>query len=136
MTLRIIIESDFSIEHRALTRRAFDLPPQPDFLVVHFLKSQIPNLPSGASLLVNPNQTFQFAPGRGQSELLFLRLAPASLIETASRLRMYRTGLSLLFRAPLTPLTDDARLRGALESIAVELESGDAGWREVIRSLV
>src|SRR5215813_14199915 len=136
MTSRIIIESDFSIERRALTRRAFDLPSQPDFLLVHFLKSQIPNLPSGASLFANPNQPIQFAPGRGQSELLVLRLAPALLIETASRLRMYRTGLSLLFRAPLTPLTDDAKLRATLESIAAELESGDAGWREVVRSLV
>jgi len=136
MTSRIIIESDFSIERRALTRRAFDLPSQPDFLLVHFLKSQIPNLPSGASLFANPNQPIQFAPGRGQSELLVLRLAPALLIETASRLRMYRTGLSLLFRAPLTPLTDDAKLRATLESIAAELESGDAGWREVVGSLV
>ncbi|MGH9935352.1 MAG: hypothetical protein ACREAM_03845, partial [Blastocatellia bacterium] len=90
MTSRIVIESDFSIEHRALARRAFNLPSQPDFLLVHFLKSQIPNLPSGASLLANPNQAVQFAPGRGHSELLMVRLAPALLIETASRLRMYR----------------------------------------------
>src|SRR5215475_12949196 len=116
MTSRIIFESDFSIERRALTRRAFDPPPQPDFLVVHILKSRIPDLSSGASLLVNPNQTLQFPPGRGESELLLLRLAPATLIETASRLRMYRTGLSLLFRAPLTPLTGAARLRATLES--------------------
>jgi AraC family transcriptional regulator len=67
---------------------------------------------------------------------LLVRLAPALLIETGSRLRMYRAGLSLLFREPLTPLTGDAKLRATLESIASELESGDAGWREVIRSLV
>jgi AraC-like DNA-binding protein len=133
---RILVESDFSIEHRTLARRVSSLPPQPDFLLVHFLKSRIANLPSGASLLANPNQPIQFPPGRGQSELLLIRLAPALLIETASRLRMYRTGLSLLFRAPRTPLTDDAKLRGTLESIASELGSGDAGWREVIRSLV
>ncbi|MGH9939715.1 MAG: helix-turn-helix domain-containing protein, partial [Blastocatellia bacterium] len=95
-----------------------------------------PNLPSGESLLANPNQSVQFAPSRGQSELLLLRLAPALLVETAARLRMYRTGLNLLFRAPLTPSTGDAKLRATLESIAAELESGDAGWREVIRSLV
>jgi AraC family transcriptional regulator len=68
--------------------------------------------------------------------LLLVRLAPALLIETASRLRMYRAGLSLHFREPLTPLTGDEKLRATLESIASELESGDAGWREVIRSLV
>jgi AraC family transcriptional regulator len=136
MTSRVVIESDFSIELRVITRRATGLAPQPDFLLVHFLESKISNYLSGASLLVNPNQPIQFTPGRGQSELLLVRLAPALLIETASRLRMYRTGLSLHFREPLTPLTDDAKLRATLESIASEIESGDAGWREVIRSLV
>ncbi len=136
MTSRILIEPDFSIERRALARRASGLASRPDFLIVHLLKSRIPDLPSGASLLANPNQPIEFAPGRGQSELLLLRLAPTPLIETASRLRMYRTGLSLLFRAPLTPLTGDAKLRATLESIAAELESGEAGWREVIRSMV
>jgi AraC family transcriptional regulator len=136
MTSRVVIESDFSIELRVITRRATGLAPQPDFLLVHFLESRISNCPSGASVLVNPNQPIQFAPGRGQSELLLVRLAPPLLIETASRLRMYRTGLSLLFREPLTPLNDDAKLRATIESIASEIESHDAGWREVIRSLV
>ena len=136
MTLRILIESDFSIERRVLARRSIDAPAQPDYLIVHFLESRIPNLQSGASLLANPNQTIRIAPGRGRSELLVVHLAPALLIETASRLRMYRAGLSLLFRAPLTPLTGDAKLRATLEAIASELESGDVGWREVIRSLV
>ncbi len=136
MTSRILIESDFSIERRVLARRSTGTPAQPDFLLVHFLESRIPNYPSGASLLANPNQAVQFAPGRGQGELLLVRLAPALLIETASRLRMYRAGLNLLFREPLTPLTGDAKLRATLETIASELESGDAGWREVIRSLV
>jgi AraC-like DNA-binding protein len=136
MTSRILIESDFSIERRVLARRAMELPPQPDFLLVHFLESRIPGLPSGASLLANPNQTVQFATGRGHSELLLVRLAPALLVETASRLRMYRAGLNLLFSAPLTPLTGDAKLSATIEAIASELEGGDAGWREVIRSLV
>src|SRR5215813_9038197 len=133
---RILLESDFSVECRILSRRPSEAPAQPDFLLVHFLESRIPNLLSGASLLANPNQPIRFAPGSGQSKLLLVRLAPALLIETSSRLRMYRAGLSLRFRAPLAPLTDDAKLRAALESIASELESGDAGWREVIRSLV
>src|SRR5499426_2907915 len=136
MTSRVVIESDFSIELRVITRRATGLAPQPDFLLVHFLESRISNCPSGASVLVNPNQPIQFAPGRGQSELLLVRLAPSLLIETASRLRMYRTSLSLLFREPLTPLNDDAKLRATIESIASEIESHDAGWREEIRSLV
>src|SRR5499433_2046132 len=136
MISRILIESDFSIERRVLDRRSTEAPAQHDFLIVHFLESRIPNIPPGASLLANPNQAVRFAPGRGHSEMLLVRLAPALLIETASRLRMYRAGLSLLFRAPLRPLTDDAKLRATLESIAAELEGGDAGWREVVRSLV
>jgi AraC-like DNA-binding protein len=136
MTSRILIESDFSIESRALSSRVSALPQQPDFLLVHFLESRIPSLPSGASLLANPNQAIQLAHGRGQSELLLVRLAPALLVETASRLRMYRNGVGLLFRKPLMPLTGDAKLSATLEAIASELEGGDAGWREVIRSLV
>ncbi len=136
MTSRILIETNFSIEQRGVNRREFDLPPQPDFLLIHSLKSQIPNLPSGASLLVNPNQAASFTFNRKRAELLLARIAPELLIETATRLRMLRAGSSLLFRQPLTPLTNDARLRATLESIAAEMENGDAGWREVIRSLV
>jgi AraC-like DNA-binding protein len=136
MISRILIESDFSIERRVLSRHSIEALAQPDFLIVHFIESRIPNIPSGASLLANPNQAVRFAPGRGHSQLLMVRLAPALLVETASRLRAYRTGLNLLFRAPLTPLTGDAKLRATLEEIASELEGGDAGWRELIRSLV
>ena len=136
MISRILIESDFSIERRDLTRHSIVALAQPDFLIVHFIESRIPNIQSGASLLANPNQGVRFAPGRGHSQLLVVRLAPALLVETASRLRAYRTGLNLLFRAPLTPLTGDAKLRATLEEIASEIEGGDAGWREVIRSLV
>lgn len=136
MISRILIESDFSIERRVLALHSIEALAQPDFLIVHFIESRIPNIPSGASLLANPNQAVRFAPGRGHSQLLVVRLAPALLVETAARLRAYRTGLNLLFRAPLTPLTGDAKLRATLEEIAYELEGGDAGWRELIRSLV
>jgi AraC-like DNA-binding protein len=136
MISRILIESDFSVERRVLASRSTGTPAQPDFLLIHFIESRIPNFPSGASLLANPNQAVNFAPSRGKSELLLVRIAPALLIETASRLRMYRAGLSPLFRAPLQPLTGDAKLSAALEAIASEIESGETGWREVIRSLI
>jgi AraC-like DNA-binding protein len=136
MILRILIESDFSVERRVLARRSTEAPAQPDYLIIHFLESRIPDIPSGASLLANPNQAVRFAPVRGRSELLLVRLAPALLIETASRLRMYRAGLNLLFREPLTTLTADEKLRATLEAIASELEGGQLGWREVIRSHV
>jgi AraC family transcriptional regulator len=51
-------------------------------------------------------------------------------------LHMHREGMHLLFRSPLALVNDDLRLRGALDSIAKELETADAGWREVIQSLV
>jgi AraC family transcriptional regulator len=78
----------------------------------------------------------QLAHNRRRSELLLVRIAPELLVETAARLRLYRTGSHLLFRQPLTPLNDDLRLRSTLESIAAEMASADAGWREVIRSLI
>ncbi len=133
---RILIEPNFSVERRALARRSMEIPPQPDFLLLHLLESRTPGLPTGASLLANPNQSLPIANHRKQSDLLLVRIAPELLIETAARLRMHRQGSHLLFRQPLEPVTGDARLRGTLESIANELESGDAGWREVIRSLI
>ena len=129
MISRILIESDFSVERRVLASRSTGTPAQPDFLIIHFLESK-------TSLLANPNQAVQFAPSRGQSELLVIRLAPARIIETALRLRMYRASLNPLFRDPLKPLTGDARLRATLEAIASEIESGETGWSEVIRSMV
>src|SRR6266545_758946 len=94
---RIIIEPQFSVERRGLERRACSLPPQPDFLLVHFIESQIEGISTGSSLLVNPHQTLRLAAGRGRSEMLLVRLAPELLIETATRLRLYRTGANLLF---------------------------------------
>jgi AraC family transcriptional regulator len=133
---RIVIEPRFSIERRNLQRRAYDLPPPPDFLVIHFLKSQIEAIPSGSGLLLNPNQAIQLATGRGRSDVLLVRLAPELLIETAARLRLYRTGANLLFREPAPSLTTDQQLRAVLEAMSSEMAGDTAGWREVIGSLV
>lgn len=132
MISRLLVEADFSIEQRIINRRRFELAPQSDFLLVHFLKSQVNDLPAGASLLINPHQLLQLELNRQPCELLLMRLAPALLIETATRLRLYRTGAHLLFRQPLTPLTNDARLRNVLEAMGGEMETGAPGWREVI----
>ncbi len=136
MTPRLLIESTFSVECRVLNQQEVALPSQPDFLLVHFLKSQLSNLKSGTSLLVNPNQPARLTLARGRSELMIVRIAPVLLIETATRLQLSRSGSHLLFRSPLVPLTDDAKLRGALESIANEMDASATGWREVIHSLV
>src|SRR2546421_1118175 len=133
---RIIIEPQFSIERRGFKRRAFALPPQPGFLIVHFIESRIEEISTGSSLLVNPHQTLRLAPGRGSSEILLVRLAPELLIEIAARLRLYRMGANLLFRQPAPYLTVDERLRAVLEAMSAEIASGAAGWREVIGSLI
>jgi AraC family transcriptional regulator len=125
---RLLIEPDFSIEHRTLARGSGGLPPLPDFLIVH--------LPDGASLLANPNQPLRLEGSRRPSQIMVVRLAPVLLLETAARLKLHRDGSHLLFRQPLTPITNDTRLRQTLEALATELTIADAGWREVIRSLV
>ncbi|MFN0110075.1 MAG: helix-turn-helix domain-containing protein [Blastocatellia bacterium] len=142
MSSRLLVESDFSIEHRTTSRSDFEIPAQPNFLLIHHLKSQISNLKSGASLLANPsffanpNLAAQLKLDRRKNEFLLVRLKPELLIETATRLRLYQTGSHLLFRSAMTPITEDVRLRQTLEAISAELEGGAAGWREVIRSMV
>lgn len=142
MPSRLLVEASFSIEHRTVTRSDFELPAQPDFLLLHVLSPQVSNLKPGASLLpapsflANPNLAAQLTLERRKTELLLVRLKPELLIETATRLRLYQTGAHLLFRSPMQPVTEDLRLRQTLESILAELETGAAGWREVIRSLV
>ncbi len=142
MPSRLLVEPNFAVEHRTISRSSFELLAQPDFLLLHVFKSQISNLKSGANLpanpsfLANPNQTAQLKLDRRKNELLLVRLKPELLIETATRLRLYRAGSHLLFRLPMEPVTEDAKLRQTLESISTELEGGATGWREVIRSLV
>lgn len=136
MNSRLLVEASFSIELRTVRRSDFELSAQPDFLLLHVLSPQVSNLKSGASFLANPNLAAQLTLDRRKTELLLVRLKPELLIETATRLRLYQTGAHLLFRSPMQPVTEDLRLRQTLESILAELETGAAGWREVIRSLV
>lgn len=136
MPSRLLVESNFSVEHRVVSQREFEFPAQPDFLLIHVLESQIAALPTGSSLLSNPSHAAQLALSRKQNRLLLVRLSPELLIETATRLRLYRTGSHLLFRSPMIPVTNDVKLRQTLESIAAELEGGAAGWSDMIRSLV
>ncbi len=134
--LQIIFETNFSIERRIVNSRNIEMPPRPDFLIVHFLKSKAAETPAGASLLANPDQSISLGKGFSKEELLLVRLAPELLIEAAARLRLYRADSQLLFRQSLNPLTGDTRLRAVLESIADEVERKDAGWREIIGSLI
>src|SRR5262245_23336497 len=131
---QIIIESTFSIELRRINPRGLEIPPQPDFLIVHFIRSNMSGYPSGSSMLINPHCGVRIS-GKN-SELLLVRLKPDLLIETAARLRVSRIGTHLLFRHPFKALMGDYRLRGTLESISGELKKNDAGWHEIIRSQI
>lgn len=132
---RLVIESSFSLELRTLQRRAVELPSLTDYLVVYLLDSKLAHLATSTLLLINPNSGYKLEQNRGRTELLLVRLAPQLLIETATRLRLYRLASQLLFQQPLQPLTD-ARLQTTLEAIASELLSGAAGWREVIAASI
>lgn len=132
---RLVIESSFSLELRTLHRRTLELPALPDYLVVYLLDSKLAQLATGTLLLVNPNTNCQLAQNRGRTELLLVRLAPQLLIETATRLRLYRLASQLLFQPPLQPLTD-ARLQNTLAAIAGELAGDATGWREVIAASI
>ncbi len=136
MISRILLESEFSVETRPLSRQAPEIPAQADFALLHFHQSQLADVPDGATLLVNPLQPLSLSAGRRPSQLLVVRLNPALLLETATRLKLHRDGSHLLFRHPLTPLTDDTRLRRTLETLSAELQSTETGWRDVIRSLI
>lgn len=129
MIARLLVEPDFSIEHRIVTRRELDAPASPDLLLLYFFNS-------GTSLFLNPHQTARLTLDPKQKELLAVRIAPALLMETATRLRLNRSESNLSFRSPLAPVTEDTRLRNTLEAIAAEMENGAAGWREMLRSLV
>jgi AraC family transcriptional regulator len=127
---RIIIESQFSIEQRTLSRRVVELPAQSGYLLAHLRNAQNVCLPA------NPHQVIRLDPHGQPGELLLVRLEPPLLIETAARLRLHCTGANLLFRHPLAPITDDRKLSAALEAIYTELSETAPGWREVLGSLV
>ena len=131
----LMLESDYSLERRALTRRANALPPQADFLLAYVTVSKFAALPANSILLVNPNTECVLPPNRGRSALLLVRLTPQRLIETATRLRLYREAAFLCFRQPLAPFVD-ARLQATLNAIVSEWENRATGWREMLASLI
>ena len=133
---RIVIEPHFSVERCGLDRRALEATSQTDYLIVHLLSSRIEALAAGASLLANPREELRTAISAGESEALIIRLAPQLLIETATKLRLHRPGINVVFRQTLKPISDDRRLRQLIETIAAEMDEAAPGWREVLRSLM
>ena len=120
MNSRILIEPGYAIELRAWAKRAGGAMPQPDFLVVYR---------AGAVMLINPHRPCPSMRPAGRGEALFVRLAPALLIETATRLRLYQTGSELLFREEGVWL-EEARLGGALVQARVFVLGLRGGQRQ------
>ena len=128
---RIITESQFSIELRTVQRRGLAAFGQSGYGVIHLLKAT--GYPEHTSFLINPNETASLRKSDGQTELLVVRLTPHLLIETATRLKLYRTGSNLLFSHATI---QDQKLSAVFAAIHHELLEGAAGWREIVRSLV
>ncbi len=120
---RIILEANFALELRAPNRRGFEVFGQAAYLLLYAQATDC--------FLVNPNET-RLLP-TSDAEWLLLRLSPPLLIETATRLKLYRTGSNLLFSQTDT---NDPKLQSLLVAIHHEMREGAAGWREVIQSLV
>jgi AraC-like DNA-binding protein len=130
---RLIVESQFALECRALPRSGIELLGQQAYLLVHPLQLKHKIIPTQPSLLVNPNETLRLEQSSEITELLLLRLAPALLLETATRLKLYRTGSTLLFSCAQS---SDAKLQAVFEALHNEMLEAASGWREVIQSLV
>lgn len=122
-TPRIIIESDFALELRAPNRRGIEVLGQAAHVLLH---SQ-----SNNCFLLNPNENLRVP--KNNAEWLLVRLSPPLLIETATRLKLYRTGSNVLFSHTNT---NDPKLQNLLMTIRQEMMEGATGWREVIHSLV
>jgi AraC family transcriptional regulator len=120
---RIIIEPEFALELRAANRRGLDVLGQAAYLLMH--------TPAAECFLLNPNENLRLP--KSESEWLLLRLSPPLLIETATRLKLYRTGSNLLFSQSHS---HDPKLQAMMSTLYHEMLEGAAGWREVIHSLV
>ncbi|MFN0123983.1 MAG: helix-turn-helix domain-containing protein, partial [Blastocatellia bacterium] len=129
-TVRIVIESGYTIELREQSLREALCVPASDFSLWYVLASADHPAMTGTLALFNPQSREDISWPDGNAELLFVRLAPATLIETASRLRVYPAGSQLLFRQPWQ-LTAGPRLQQTLTSLAAELRLPATGWREM-----
>lgn len=120
---RIILEANFTLELRAPNRRSVDVSGQASYLLLHTHQTDC--------FLLNPNETLHLP--KSEAEWLLLRLSPQLMIETATRLKLYRTGSNLLFSHSQT---NDPKLQTVLSAMRSEMLEGATGWREVIQSLV
>ena len=119
---RIFIDSDFSLELRPPNTREVELIGRAAYSIFHGQNS---------CLLFNPNESLLLP--KNNFEQLVIQLSPNLIIETATRLKLFRTGSNLLFS---NISSTDKKLTLVLEQIQNELSESATGWGEIIRSLV
>ena len=119
---RIFIDSDFSLEIRPPNKHGVELIGRAAYSIFHGQNS---------CLLLNPNESLLLP--KNNSALLVIQLSPNLIIETATRLKLFRTGSNLLFSQISA---NDKKLTSVLDQIQNELSEAATGWREIIRSLV
>ena len=119
---RIFIDSNFSLELRPPHKHEVEMIGRSVYSIFHQQKSCV---------LLNPNETVLLP--KNNAESLVIQLSPNLIIETATRLKLFRAGSNLLFSQTATT---DKKLISILEQIQNELMESATGWREIIRSLV
>lgn len=124
----VLREAQFSLEARP--RTAHTVAAQTNYLIV----VPCPAAPdTTTSWLINPQETIALPSTNHVTQVLRVQLAPAFLIESATRLKLFRTGSMLLFKHANT---DDPRLAATLQAMQRELTEAASGWRDVLRSLL
>ena len=130
---RLIVESQFTIECRVLPKSGAELGGQQAYLLASLYPPKSAEFLPQTSFLLNPNETIVLDKTTRSAQLLIIRLAPSLLIETATRLKLYRTGSNLLFSEAQS---SEAKLQAVFAAIYHEMQEGASGWREVIKSLI
>lgn len=123
---KVLTEAQFSLEVCPPIQQGQEFSARTNYLLVFSCQQH-----EAACWLVNPNETIVLP--ATTEPLLCVQIAPSHLIESATRLKIFRTGSMLLFAHPHTT---DPRLTATLQSLYHEMTEAAAGWREVVRSLL
>ena len=125
---RIVVEGDFSAERLRATRREIEVSAHADYVLLHLSRTT-------ELIFAAPQEILRLPDTAQGKEILILRLAPRTLIETAIRLRMLRNGSHLTLKTTRVPVKD-TELSRLVENVASEIQKSQSGWREVLNSLV
>ena len=120
---RIVIDPNFALELHPPPNRNLELYSQAKYMLA-FTDSR-------DCFFLNPNGSLTLQ--KSESTWLLIRMSPQALIETAMRLKLFRTGSNLSFKESRSV---DPKLIFILSSIHNELLESPPGWQEVLTSLM